>query len=129
MRANPLASQNWVIEGGMIRTQAGRDRFRTDLRTVAEYSDFELRFEWKISERGNAGVKYNVHEEWISDRFRPDMSQRQKAGMKRGAVGFEYQLSDDSLWDRSHDDWAKSAISALISSNGPMRNLSNRAAN
>ena len=61
MRANPLASQNWVIEGGMIRTQAGRDRFRTDLRTVPEHSDFELRFEWKIFERGNAGVKYNVH--------------------------------------------------------------------
>ena len=128
MRGNPLPSENWVIEDGTIRTQGAqggrggqvgrggpgrRPRFGGDLRTVGEYSDFDLRFEWKISERGNSGITYNVQEEWISDRFRPGISKQQKAGMTRRAIGFEYQISDDSLWDRSHDDWAKSASGAL----------------
>jgi hypothetical protein len=128
MGGNPLPSEDWVIEDGTIRTQGahaapagegrrrGRGRARRfggDLRTAAEYSDFDLRFEWKISEGGNSGIKYNVQEEWINDRFRPNMSKRQKAGLKGRAIGFEYQISDDSLWDRSHDDWAKSASGAL----------------
>ncbi len=111
MRGNPLPSQSWVIEDGMIRTQ--KDRSGGDLRTVAEYSDFDFRFEWKIAEKGNSGVKYNVHEEWTSDRFRPSQTERQKARIQRGAIGFEYQISDDTLWDRSLDDWRASASGAL----------------
>jgi hypothetical protein len=41
------------------------------------------------------------------------MPEEKKERARRGAVGFEYQISDDSRWDRSHDDWAKSATGAL----------------
>ena len=111
MRGNPLPRQSWVIEDGMIRTQ--RDRSGGDLRTVVEYSDFDFRFEWKIAERGNSGVKYNVHEEWTSARFRPNQPEAQKARIQRGAIGFEYQISDDTLRDRTNDNWRGSASGAL----------------
>ena len=46
----------WVLADGVLsRTEAG-----DDLMTVADYSDFELRFEWKISPGGNSGVLYRV---------------------------------------------------------------------
>ncbi len=111
MRGNPLPAQSWAVEDGMIRTQ--EDRTGGDLRTIAEYTDFDLRWEWKISENGNSGIKYNVQEEWISFAFRPDISPQQRERAQRGAIGFEYQISDDSRWDRSREDWAKSATGAL----------------
>jgi hypothetical protein len=51
--------------------------------TKDTFQDFELRFEWKISEVGNSGVKYNVSEE---------------VSIKNGsshALGYEYQVLDD----------------------------------
>ncbi len=111
MRGNPLPSQSWAVEDGMIRTR--KDGSGGDLRTVAEYADFDFRFEWKISEKGNSGIKYNVQEEWISFGFRPDWSEERKQRARRGAIGFEYQISDDARWDRSRKDWAKSATGAL----------------
>ena len=110
MRGRPLPTQSWAVEEGMIRTR--EDGSGGDLRTQEEYSDFDLRFEWKISEKGNAGVKYNVQEEWTNAGFRPDHSPAKRERSARSAVGYEYQISDDTRWDRSHDDWAKSATGA-----------------
>jgi hypothetical protein len=47
----------WVVQDGTIvltKAKAG------DLMTVQEFGDFELVFEWKISEAGNSGVIYRV---------------------------------------------------------------------
>lgn len=44
-----------------------------DIITKAHYKDFELRFEWKISEAGNSGIKYRT----------------------QGKLGLEYQILDD----------------------------------
>jgi hypothetical protein len=52
--------------------------------TEATYEDFELRFEWKTSEAGNSGIKYNVSES-LSTSHEPAYA----------ALGFEYQLLDD----------------------------------
>lgn len=54
--------------------------------TVRAYGDFELRLEWKIRQGGNSGIKYNVSEE-ISMSVPPPQA----------AIGFEYQIIDDSL--------------------------------
>ena len=56
-----------------------------DLMTVDTFDNYELYFEWKILKAGNTGLKYNVSEE---------MSQ--KYGSEYSALGFEYQLLDDS---------------------------------
>src|SRR4051812_15078524 len=47
----------WEVKDGAImlsKAKAG------DLMTVQEFGDFELSFDWKISEGGNSGVIYRV---------------------------------------------------------------------
>lgn len=46
----------WEVADGVLTRTAGGE----DLMTVAEYGDFDLRFEWRISEGGNSGVLYRV---------------------------------------------------------------------
>ena len=83
---------HWKIEDGTIRKIAsgnvptlpdGQPMKGGDLITDQAFDNFELKFEWKISEAGNSGVKYNVIEE---------------VSVKNGstsALGFEYQVLDD----------------------------------
>ena len=51
----------WVVQDGCLRllpnTSDGKD-----LISLKQYGDFELRFEWNISEGGNSGIKYMVQE-------------------------------------------------------------------
>lgn len=52
----PPKEGSWEVQEGSIhRAGAGGDLF-----TEKEYGDFEFSFEWKISEKGNSGVKYRV---------------------------------------------------------------------
>lgn len=63
----------WKVEDGSIH-RAGKSG---DLLSEKEYKDFEFEFEWKISAKGNSGVKYRV--------------QRSPGGW----LGPEYQVLDD----------------------------------
>ena len=64
----------WVVEeGGVIHRKSSSG----DLYLAGEYGDFSLEFEWKISEAGNAGVKYRVQ------------------AYGKELLGPEYQLLDD----------------------------------
>lgn len=47
----------WKVEGGTITLTAAK---AGDLLTTREFADFELSFEWKISEGGNSGVIYRA---------------------------------------------------------------------
>jgi len=54
------ASDKWrAINGELVRDGEGEGG---DLMTVEQYGDFEMRFEWKISENGNSGVIYRIAE-------------------------------------------------------------------
>lgn len=66
-------STNWSVEDGMIvrRNNGG------DLYTLNHYENFILEFEFKISEKGNSGVKYRS---WNPSGF---------------GLGYEYQIFDD----------------------------------
>ena len=84
----------WKIEAGTIRKlnsekvpprPDGMPIDGGDLITEETFDNYELYFEWKVLQGGNTGLKYNVSE---------DMSQ--KYGSKYAALGFEYQLLDDS---------------------------------
>lgn len=88
-----VPTQHWVIQDGTIHkipadqvpVQAdGQPLEGGDLMTVDTFENFELTFEWKISEAGNSGVKYNVSEE-MSTSYDPPYA----------ALGFEYQILDD----------------------------------
>jgi hypothetical protein len=64
----------WKVEDGAIH-RAGK---AGDMLSAKEYKDFEFEFEWKISAKGNSGVKYRV----------------QKS--PGGWLGPEYQVLDDN---------------------------------
>jgi len=48
--------KGWEVEGGVVVRKSKGD----DLMTVEEFTDFELRLEWKISSAGNSGIMYRV---------------------------------------------------------------------
>ena len=77
----PDASETrWKVENGMLTIAsngAGDTKGQRDLITDATYEQFDLRWEWKISQGGNSGVKYFVLED------------------ENSAIGHEYQVIDD----------------------------------
>jgi len=79
--------RSWTIEDGCLKALVAKPAFQ-DLRTVDEFSDFELDFEWKIAPGGNSGVKYLIYRE---DVWKPEGSEEFHA---RGR-GFEFQVADD----------------------------------
>lgn len=69
VNGNPVPNQ-WTIENGIVhRGGLGAG----DIITKKHYKDFEMKFDWKISEGGNSGIKYRT----------------------RGSLGLEYQVLDD----------------------------------
>ena len=68
--------KGWEIQDGWLHhiAKAGGG----DIVSAEKYSEFELSWEWRITEGGNSGLKY-----FISD------------DRKGGAVGHEYQMLDD----------------------------------
>lgn len=88
------APDGWIVEEGTIkilpktdwpRQADGQPILGADLITVETFNNFELAWDWKIGSGGNSGVKYNVSEE-LSTVYPP----------KGCALGFEYQMMDDS---------------------------------
>jgi len=86
--------EGWTIDNQAIKKiprsempqQEGTSVKGGDLMSVQTYEDFELVWDWKISENGNSGIKYNVSEE---------LSMSKSSGS--AALGWEYQIIDDGL--------------------------------
>jgi len=57
-------SDVWVVEDGCLRLLPNSADGK-DLISRKRYGEFDLRFEWKLSEGGNSGVKYIVREDQI----------------------------------------------------------------
>jgi hypothetical protein len=101
------AGQPFVIEDGCIKATR-RPAISEDLFTTERYGDFELEFEWKISPRGNSGIKYRIQDRvWLHDervpRFEPNvvaaMAKRRTDKPVKGqeyVIGFEYQITDNT---------------------------------
>jgi hypothetical protein len=104
-----VPSQHWKIEDGSIYkvpsknvplAPDGQPLAGGDLITNDTFQNFELAWDWKISEGGNSGLKYNVSEE---------LSLRNPTA--RAALGFEYQMLDD---DRHADGQLPTHRSAAL---------------
>jgi hypothetical protein len=70
----------WTVADGMLTISssgAGDTRGARDLISEATFDQFDLRWEWKVSQGGNSGVKYFVLED------------------QDAAIGHEYQIIDD----------------------------------
>jgi hypothetical protein len=76
--------KGWVVEDGNLTIMASDGSESTnfgDIVTVDEYDNFELSFEFKLTEGANSGVKYFV----VEHQPKP----------KGSAFGLEYQVLDD----------------------------------
>ncbi len=92
-----VPSAHWRVVDGSIEKIAsgkvpkmpdGQPANGGDLMTTGTFRDFELRFDWKVTPGANSGVKYNVSEEFSLAH-----------ASNHAALGFEYQVLDDSLSD------------------------------
>ena len=79
----PDVPKGWVAKDGEITFTPGDEG--GDLMTREQYTDFDLRLEFKMSEHGNSGIIYMVNED-------------AKASWHTGP---EYQLLDDPSYDIS----------------------------
>lgn len=68
--------KGWIVKDGWLThvAQGGGG----DLITERTFTDFELRFEWRIAAGGNSGVKYFIDE------------------ARKAPIGHEYQIIDDA---------------------------------
>jgi hypothetical protein len=84
-RNEAFPKAGWTIEDGILTIQksdGSEARTFGDIVTTAEFSAFDLAFDFKLSEGANSGVKYFVT---LSE------------GNTGSAIGLEYQILDDAL--------------------------------
>lgn len=77
-----------IASGNVPKMPDGQPANGGDLMTADTFGDFELAFDWKATPGANSGVKYNVSEEFSLAH-----------ATNHAALGFEYQVLDDSLSD------------------------------
>jgi hypothetical protein len=105
----------WMIVDGCFKTVA-RPKIREDLVTQESFTDFELKFDWRISTGGNSGIKYRVQRLVYVDAetLKKDRNEavsvtqamadgrsleEQRRSSDTGTVhtlGYEFQLADDA---------------------------------
>lgn len=105
---------SWTIEDNCLKARA-KPNYDEDLITRERFRDFELAWEWKISPRGNSGVKYLIQdlifldlsklpkemrfEQKMGEELSKHLSHRDKiapdAKGQEYVVGFEYQMTDN----------------------------------
>lgn len=78
----------WRVEDGCLRSVKVEAGGFQDLRTLSEYREFELEFEWRIEAGGNSGVKYRIDRmnRWVA----------KGGGVHARGRGAEYQVIDDA---------------------------------
>jgi hypothetical protein len=115
----------WKIEDGALATVKGPN-IEEDLIAEKSYSDFELKFDWKVSPGGNTGLKYRIQKEVFYDSSKktdgpggfegmlgremanPKADRKTLADNAKGfvyTIAFEFQLIDD----QQHPDARKDA--------------------
>jgi hypothetical protein len=107
-------SDAWSVADGTLKTTP-HSRTREDLGSAEKFRDFELVFDWKVSPKGNSGVKYRLQDSVLLDVEKlpkgvPFEQQVEyaygkkftRAGLSPGTryeeytVGFEFQVIDDA---------------------------------
>ncbi len=83
-RSEEFPEKGWEIEDGVLTVlESGGDESQAggDVVTVDQYSDFELKLEFKITPGANSGIKYFVD---------PELNKGEGS-----AIGLEFQILDD----------------------------------
>ncbi len=106
----------WAVSDGTLHTTL-KPTIEEDLFTEKSYGDFELLFDWKLSERGNTGLKYRIQRTLFVDNSKKQPGPNgfegllgrelathpsDRAKLADGGtgfvytIGFEFQLLDDA---------------------------------
>ena len=105
--ANWKPVPSFTIEDGCLKSVKS-PAITEDLFSTDNYSDFELEFDWKVSPRGNSGVKYRIQDHvMLLDQKLPRFEDEVNAALKNRrqdrpahgqdyVIGFEYQVIDDA---------------------------------
>ena len=98
---------SFVIEDGCLKATA-HPAIDEDIFTEQTFGDFELEWDWKISPRGNSGLKYRIQDRiMLLDEKLPRFEDQVNAAMKsrradrpaKGqeyVIGFEFQITDNA---------------------------------
>ena len=98
---------SFTIEDGCLKA-VPHPTIVEDLFSAGTYADFELEWDWKISPRGNSGLKYRIQDHvFLPDKFVPHFEDNVNAALKNRrtdrpakgqdyVVGFEYQITDNA---------------------------------
>src|SRR5262245_22674402 len=125
----------FAIEDGCLRPMP-KPQFEEDLFTVTKWSDFELEFDWKISPRGNSGVKYRIQDRVIlldekppkfEDQVIAAIKNRRKDVTAKGVeyvIGFEYQITDNAANPDASRNGATHQTAALYDMFAPIKEAS-----
>ncbi len=118
------AGDGWTLEDGCLKAVPDAN-ITEDLVSTEAFGDFELQWQWKISEGGNAGVKYRVQafpiitaeelaakkkfEDKVAVALQKELFSRSaitKTPAQIYPVGFEYQMIDNAR----HRDALRGAV-------------------
>lgn len=97
--------QAWKVGQGALVTQTGVPN--VDLVTKEQYTDFELQFDWKVSQAGNGGVFFHVQE--VADQ------QSGNGNSPNWLNNFEMQILDDINFDDKEPKRSAGSLYDLIS--------------
>jgi hypothetical protein len=138
-KQSPPGDSFRIVDGAIAST--AKPMFREDLVSLEKFTNFELRFEWKISPGGNSGVKYLVQDaafihpslfktaipkfedriDYLLNNKKPKRSDLPADGkVEIYQVAFEYQVIDNTAHadaKRSQKSWA-GALYQLIEPKG-----------
>ena len=92
--------KSWSVNENSIYCDGSRGG--DDIMTIEKYGDFDLKFEWKIEERGNSGVIYRAREG--------------KQWSKAHLTGPEYQVFDEA------EDFSKTSVGSVYDVYAPSKN-------
>jgi 3-keto-disaccharide hydrolase len=87
-------ARSWSAADGCLRNAKNDGRPGSgggDIVTTEQFTDFDFRFDWRISRGGNSGIKY-----FVLERLGAPGAVMYVGDDGRSAVGHEYQLLDDA---------------------------------
>lgn len=106
--AKPVEDARWVVKEGVLH---GSERRGTWLVSQAEYSDFELHFEFKLGEEGNSGCALRaplygdpafdgLELQMVDLRYRPESAPSELTGGIYRAIAPKVQVYKPVEWNR-----------------------------
>lgn len=106
-REKTPAGTAWIIDDDALKATA-HPQMTEDLFTKRTFRDFELRWDWRISAKGNSGLKYRVQKHFFvldrmpGEKFEKTVArsldqplENRPAKGQDYVVGFEYQMTDN----------------------------------